>query len=172
MYERLPKDLSNIDKNLKKKQEKLKESIKEDTKITKIIENKNNQLADNIRTLDTHWVKSEMERSIDDILYNQKIAHAYNVKINKITERTVQCDWFIPVIDHSKGIYIELWGDKGNSTYDKNKEEKLQLYKKHNLKLIEIDGNMLKHDSQQIFSMLINQIEVLKAEIYEEQKNR
>ena len=63
----------------------------------------------------------------------KRIGHL-DVKVDEITERTVICDWFIPVIS-GKGIYIELWGVKGDEKYNKNKKEYNLRYtpKKDNL---------------------------------------
>ena len=48
----------------------------------------------------------------------------------------VYCDFYIP-----KGkIYIEFWGLEDDEAYIKRKEQKIELYKKYNLNLIEIDN--------------------------------
>ena len=51
----------------------------------------------------------------------------------------VYCDFYIP-----KGkIYIEFWGLKDDEAYIKRKEKKIELYKKYNLNLIEIDNDKI-----------------------------
>ena len=100
-------------------------------------------------------------------MYTNNIAHAYSIKVDEITERTVVCDWFIPVSGY-KGIYIELWGVKGDEKYNKNKKEKIELYKKHNLKLIEIEYDELRDNTQRLRSNIISKIKVLKDEIKEQ----
>lgn len=122
------------------------------------------------KTQDGHLVKSEFEIKVDDILYNNNIVHAYNIKVDEITERTVMCDWFIPVLT-DKGIYIELWGVKGDEKYNKNKREKIELYKKHNLKLIEIEYDELKNNTQRLKSSIKSKIKIYRDEILEQLKN-
>lgn len=129
-----------------KKLIKAKEGLKE-----KKVDNKEEQTdkaiiaASNVeknRAIDGHICKSAGEVMIDNILYRNQVCHAYQKTVKEIdseTERTVVSDWFIP-LSGSKGIYIEFWGmDKKD--YQDNKEEKQALYKKHNLKLIEINKN-------------------------------
>ena len=94
------------------------------------------------RAVDGHICKSAGEVTIDNLLYRNQICHAYQRAVKEIdteNERAVVSDWYIP-LSGTKGIYIEYWG-MDNKDYQDNKEEKLQLYKKHNLKLIEINKN-------------------------------
>ena len=107
---------------------------------------------------------------VDDILYTQNIIHAYNIKVDEITERTVICDWYIPVL-LNKGIYIELWGVKGNEKYNTNKKEKIELYKKHKLFLIEIEYDELKDNTQRLRSSIKSKINILKDEIIDKLKS-
>ena len=60
---------------------------------------------------------------------------------------------------------------KGDEKYSKNKREKIELYKKHNLKLIEIEYDELYGDTQRLKSSLISKIRALKNEIFEQMKN-
>lgn len=98
--------------------------------------------AEKNRAIDGHICKSSGEVMIDNILYRNHVCHAYQKTVKEIdseTERTVVSDWYIP-LTASKGIYIEYWGmDKKD--YQDNKEEKIALYQKNNLKLIEIHKN-------------------------------
>ena len=51
------------------------------------------------------------------------------------------CDFYIP-----KGkVYIEFWGLEDDEAYIKRKEQKIELYKKYNLNLIEIDNNTINN---------------------------
>ena len=51
----------------------------------------------------------------------------------------VYCDFYIP-----KGkIYIEFWGYENDGAYIKRKEQKIELYKKYGLNLIEIDNGKI-----------------------------
>ncbi len=92
-----------------------------------------------LRTADGHYVKSNPECVIDDILYDLRIVHCYEKKV-PITadEQQIKCDWFIPVTDSRHGIYIEYWG-MNNKEYLQNKERKKKAYKEHNIPLIEIE---------------------------------
>ena len=97
------------------------------------------------RASDGHICKSEGEVIIDDILFNARVCHAYERKVKEIPsscERTVLADWFIP-LEGFQGIYIEYWG-MDTTSYQDNKEEKLKLYEKYGVKLIEINKNDTK----------------------------
>lgn len=164
LVERLHKDIEKINENLKQKNTRLNTNIKESSKIDEIKAKSDKDKAKIKKTQDGHFVESEFEIKVDDILYNNNIVHAYSIKVDEIYERTVICDWYIPVLPN-KGIYIELWGIKGDEKYNKNKKEKIDLYKKHNLKLIEIEYDELRDNTQRLKSSLISKINVLKKEI-------
>ena len=125
------------------------ETVTEPNKITaeEIINDNINIAISNInenRTRDGHLCKSTQEVAIDDYFYSERIVHAYNVVVKEIpeTERTLVADWYIP-IDRT-GVYIEYWGIENKQDYQDNKEEKLLLYEKYNIRLIQIDKHDLK----------------------------
>lgn len=167
LVERLHKDIAKIEENLKTKNSKLTNNIKEVEKIDYIKAENDKNEAKIKKTQDGHFVESELEIKVDDLLYTNSIVHAYSVKVDEIYERTVICDWFIPVLPN-KGIYIELWGIKGDEKYNKNKKEKIELYKKHKLHLIEIENDELKDNTQRLKSSLISKIKIMKKEIIDQ----
>ncbi len=122
-----------------------------------------------IRTADGHRVKSDGEKQIDEILYRIRLIHSYGNKVNKIKERAVYCDWFIPILSETKGIYIEYWG-MNTPDYIKNKTDKLELYKKHKLPLIEIQKDDIK-DTQSLMSSIIEEVEFLSKEHFKIELN-
>lgn len=164
LIERLHKDIEKIEENLKNKNNRLNTTIKEVEKIDEIKINNDKDKAKIKKTQDGHFVESELEIKVDDILFTNNIVHAYSIKVDEIFERTVICDWYIPVLPN-KGIYIELWGIKGDEKYNKNKKEKVELYSKHNLKLIEIEYDELKDNTQRLKSSLISKIKIMRKEI-------
>lgn len=168
--DRLVIDIKDINENLKKKMDKLTTKIKEPQKINLIKEEQDKDKAKIKKTQDGHFVESELEIIVDDILYNLNIVHAYNIKVDEITERTVICDWFIP-ITYGKGIYIELWGMTNNEKYNKNKKEKIELYHKHKLPLIEITNGEVKNDTQRLVSYIKNKHRELKDQILGIERN-
>ena len=119
-------------------------------------------------TEDGHIVKSRNEQKIDNMLYHAQIAHAYEKRVDEITEKSIYCDWYIPVIG-DKGVYIELWGDlKGKYKHDKyelNKENKKALYEKHNHKLVEFESLDFP-DDQEFQTKLIEEIKQKSDEVY------
>ena len=117
-------------------------------------------------TEDNHIVRSENEAKIDNMLYRAQIAHAYEKKVDEITERNVYCDWYIPVIGDT-GIYIELWGHMGKK-YELNRAEKTKLYKKHKLNLITFDSANIP-DDQQMQVELVEKITQKKKDILEKE---
>lgn len=62
-----------------------------------------------------------------------------------------------------------MWGVSGDEKYEKNKKEKIELYKKHKLKLIEIEYDELKDDTQRLKSALMSKINAFKKEIMDSQ---
>ena len=116
------------------------------------------------RTFDGHYVKSQQEAIIDDILYDARIVHCYEKKVPiNSDEPTVLSDWFIPILDNRQGIYIEYWGKK-TQDYLKNKERKRKAYKEHDIPLIEIEKDDTK-DKHGLTDRLISEINAL-AEKY------
>ena len=164
LMERLYKDIEKINENLEEKNNKLSSNIKETERINEIKAASDKDKAKFKKTQDGHFVESEFEIKVDDILYTCAFVHAYNIKVDEITERTVICDWYIPVIN-DRGIYIELWGVKGDEKYNKNKKEKIELYRKHNLKLIEIEYDELKDNTSRLRSSIRSKIQMYKEEI-------
>jgi hypothetical protein len=89
---------------------------------------------------DGHLTRSKAEALIDNWLYLLEIAHAYERKLP--IEEEVYSSFYIP---HGK-VYIEYFGCETDDSfgYDKScerrKQEKLAIYQKHNLNLIELEG--------------------------------
>lgn len=156
LYNKVINDIKDIkDKKQKSQNIKISESEKLEREIN---------IAGVNRTEDGHFVKSELEVKIDDILYSLRLCHVYEKKVSKILERTVICDWYIPVINNY-GVYIELWGIENDKKYSINKEEKRALYKKYNLPLIEIEKDELRGDSRGLADRIESEFEQLKAEL-------
>ena len=117
------------------------------------------------RTSDGHYVKSDPEVTIDDILYELRIVHCYERKVPiDADEQTVKCDWFIPVQDNRHGIYIEYWG-MNTKEYLVNKERKRKAYRDNDLPLIEIEKDDYK-DRQGLADRLIQEINKLAREYF------
>lgn len=117
---------------------------------------------------DGHLVKSYEEQVVDNILYNAQIAHAYEKKVDEITEETVICDWYIPVIADT-GIYIELWGDINSKKYKERKFHKKRLYEKYNVPFVGIESTKYP-DNQILQTHIIEKINSVKKEILENEK--
>ena len=91
------------------------------------------------RTSDGHYVRSRAELVIANWLFVEGIAYAYEKRVP--IEEDMYCDFYIP-----KGkVYIEFWGLEYDEAYIKRKEQKIELYKKYNLNLIEIDNNTINN---------------------------
>lgn len=113
---------------------------------------------------DGHVVDSDMEVRIDDILYNACILHCYGKNIDEITEERKKCDWFIPIVNN-EGIYIEYWGMK-TPKYLKERAEKEELYKKHDIPYIGIEADDPKKDTLTFRSNLIRDLTKLAEKKY------
>lgn len=86
-----------------------------------------------LRTKDGHMVRSRAEVIIDNALYEYKLVHAYERKLP--VEEDLYSDFFIP----AENVYIEYWGMEADPKYAERKKTKLEIYKKYNFKLIELD---------------------------------
>lgn len=87
------------------------------------------------RTMDGHYVRSKAEMIIDNWLYMNDIAHAYERKVPVL--ENLCSDFFIM----KNKVYIEYWGLENNPKYIDNKKRKLKIYKDYGLNLIELDDS-------------------------------
>jgi hypothetical protein len=87
------------------------------------------------RTKDGHFVRSRAEVIIDDTLYDYGLVHAYEKKVP--IEEELYTDFYLP----KEKVYIEFWGMENDPKYLERKKIKLEIYKKYDLKLIELDDN-------------------------------
>lgn len=150
-------DIKTYKNNKQQKENKKETSVKE--KIDKYLNTPGVK-----RAIDGHFVKSDGEETIDNLLFRLKDKHVYEQVVTQITERTVVCDWYIYITDEY-GIYVELWGIDKDYNYNLNKEEKRALYKKHDLPLIEIEKDEVYGDSAGLLSRIKQQVEMYKEEI-------
>jgi hypothetical protein len=136
---------------------------KEETKVSEEAKEKDSHKEEIRRTCDGHYVKSDPEIIIDDILYENRIVHCYEKKVPiDSDEQTIKCDWFIPVTDNRHGIYIEYWG-MNTKEYLQNKERKRKAYKDHKIPLIEIEKDDPK-DKPGLTDRIISEINKLARE--------
>ena len=84
-----------------------------------------------LRAKDGHLVRSKSELIIDNYLYDAKIVHAYERKVQ--VEENIYCDFYIP----TGKVYIEFWG-MNDEKYLARKRRKVDIYKKYSLNLIEL----------------------------------
>ena len=93
----------------------------------------------NYRCMDGHYVRSRAEVMIDNWLYTNGIAHAYERKLP--IESDVYSDFYIK----SGNVYIEFLGMESDAKYAKRKAKKQQEYAEHEFNLIELNDNDLNH---------------------------
>lgn len=86
-------------------------------------------------TKDGHKVRSRAEVIIDNALYDYKLVHAYERRLP--IEEDVYSDFFI----RSENVYIEYWGMEDDPKYTERKKIKLEIYKKYDFKLIELNDS-------------------------------
>lgn len=159
LIDRVELDIKEI---LKSKENEITKEFQTKQEESKIIELNTKNNRGNIRGKDGHFLDSNKEQTIDDILFDLRLPHAIHTNVPKITERGVTADWYIPVIDRS-GIYIEYFG-MNKTDYNKNKEEKIELYRKHDLPLIYILPDELE-DTQRLTYRIENEYEKFKKEL-------
>lgn len=95
-----------------------------------------------MRAIDGHMVRSRAEMLIDNYLYHSGIVHAYERKLP--IEEDCYCDFYIPQGPRSpQAVYIEFWGMEGDPSYADRKRKKLELYRKNEIPLIELNNEDL-----------------------------
>ncbi len=100
-----------------------------------IVDNFREKFPATFRTKDGHMVRSRAEVIIDNALYDYKLAHAYERKLP--IEEDLYSDFFIP----TENVYIEFWGMENDPKYAERKKVKLEIYKKYDFKLIELNDS-------------------------------
>jgi hypothetical protein len=85
------------------------------------------------RTQDGHFVRSKSEAIIDNLLYQYGIVHAYERKLP--IDEDAYCDFYLP----TGKVYIEFWGIEDDPKYLDRKKKKLEIYKKYDFNLIELN---------------------------------
>lgn len=98
-------------------------------------ENFRDKFPASFRTRDGHIVRSRAEVIIDNTLYEYKLAHAYERKLP--IEEDLYSDFFIPI----ENVYIEFWGMEDDPKYAARKKVKIEIYKKYEFKLIELNDS-------------------------------
>lgn len=93
-----------------------------------------------LRTTDGHYVRSRAELIIDNWLYTYGIVHAYERRLN--IEEECYCDFYIPQgAGRPQAVYIEYWGMESDPQYTDRKRKKLELYRKNEIPLVELQGD-------------------------------
>lgn len=87
------------------------------------------------RATDGHMVRSRAEMLIDNWLYMQGIVHAFERKLP--IEEEVYCDFYLP----AGKVYIEYWGMENDPKYAARKAEKIEIYQRYNLNLVQLNDD-------------------------------
>lgn len=93
----------------------------------------------NYRCMDGHYVRSRAEVMIDNWLYTNGIAHAYERKLP--IEEDVYSDFFIKEVN----VYIEFWGMESDEKYAARKKVKKTAYSVNEFNLIEMNDQDLNN---------------------------
>ncbi|MBL8002302.1 MAG: hypothetical protein JNL05_10105 [Flavobacteriales bacterium] len=89
------------------------------------------------RTIDGHYVRSRAEMLIDNWLYHNGLVHAYERRLP--IEEECYCDFYIPQgAGRPQAVYIEYWGMEDKPDYLDRKKKKLEIYRRHEIPLIEL----------------------------------
>lgn len=103
--------------------------------VKTVVDNFREKFPATIRTKDGHMVRSRAEVIIDNALYDYKLAHAYERKLP--IEEDLYSDFFIP----TENVYIEFWGMEEDPKYAEREKAKMDIYKKYDFKLIELNDS-------------------------------
>jgi len=96
------------------------------------------------KTIDGHYVRSEAEQTIDNFLFRNGIIHAYEKRLPG--DKCFYCDFYIPPGNKiNQPIYIEYWGTENDEAWSETMKKKLEIYKREQLQLIEINKNNLNN---------------------------
>ena len=123
--------------------------IEPDKEITKDAANFRSKFPANMRASDGHGVRSRGELNIDNWLYYNNIAHAYERRL-PLENEEVYCDFYIPV----GKVYIEYWGLEDEPKYIARKEIKKEIYKKYGFSLIELTNEHIENLDDYLPKML------------------
>lgn len=93
----------------------------------------------NFRTQDGHRVRSKAEMIIDNLLYQYGQVHAYERRLP--IDETVLSDFYLP----AGKVYIEYWGMENDPKYAERKKTKIEIYKKNNIQLIELNDEDIQN---------------------------
>ncbi len=91
------------------------------------------------RCMDGHYVRSRAEVMVDNWLYTNGIAHAYERKLP--IEQDVYSDFFIK----EGNVYIEFWGMESDKKYAARKKVKQKVYSDNDFSLIELNDDDLNN---------------------------
>lgn len=153
-----------MEKDIEKLIECKKPKVEMKTAVVSETVEKDEKKSNIYSAVDGHMVKSNMEQTIDDILWNAGILHAYEQPITEFVYERKKCDWFIPIIGSEQGIYIEYWGMKTQKYLD-DRKEKEELYKKYSVPYIGIEKDAPK-DTHSFRSILLQEIQRKAIETY------
>ncbi len=137
-------------------------AIVEYPNLTMVVKNLKGQDArdDHTRTgyvaLDGHCLHSKAEMQIDNWLYSSGLVHACG-RLLPVGE-SLFCDFYLPVSQ----IYIEYWGLQHDPKALSRKMKKLELYRQHELKLIELE----EKDIDSLDEILPKQLLKFGVEVY------
>ena len=81
-----------------------------------------------LRCLDGHKARSKEERLVDDWLHAHGVLHEREPKL-----KGMRPDWRV-----GGDVYIEYWGLAGQQGYEERRAQKLAMYKRRRLKLVEL----------------------------------
>lgn len=101
------------------------------------------------RATDGHWVRSKGEMLIDNWLYMSGVVHAYERQLPIEEDRF--CDFYIP----DGKVYIEYWGLDKDPKYAARMKEKVEIYHKYGLNLIELTDDDVKNLDDQLPKALL-----------------
>ncbi len=92
-----------------------------------------------LRAADGHLLRSKTELMIDNWLYMAGVTHSYERRLP--IEEEVYGEFYLP----GGNVYIEYLGQSSDVSYRQQKEVKLKAYQSHNLNLITLNEDQLKH---------------------------
>lgn len=121
---------------------------------------------------DGHFVKSEMERHIDDWLFNKNVKHIYEKNFQYERDKFIRPDWCLPnyMLDENGkpvDVYVEYFGIQDNPKYEAQKQFKLDIYRKNRMTLVCFSAEKDKKDINGALSFKLRRENIKLYEINE-----
>ena len=145
---------STVNEDIAKIMESHRKKKPNETAVAKQMDEQGSQI---FVSSDAHVLDSPGEQTIDEILFelqrdpallkkNIITYHIPHYDLEQVVERGMNADFYVGFpLKQINDFYIEYWGVKNDAKYEKNKQDKIALYKANGLPLLGIESDEVKN---------------------------